>query len=196
MSNSLDRSFDELRGYLKHGRPLGPSGNDPVFYLVFPPRQMAEVKRKTREWVARLENEGWEVGVLSMAKTVHEILQAHPSRAIWLESEKQGQSMDFSEVNKSLRNALVKDGGLRKKLEDQLQKLSARKQGLLLATDLEVLHPYLRVGALEQELQSHFAVPTVFLYPGRRTGRNSLSFLGIYPSDPNYRSVHIGEIEA
>ena len=32
----------------------------------------------------------------------------------------------------------------------------------------------------------------VFLYPGFRTGETKLKFLGFYPEDGNYRSVHIG----
>jgi len=59
-------------------------------------------------------------------------------------------------------------------------------------TDLEALHPYLRVGSIEQKLQGKFTVPTVFLYPGIRTGKATLKFLGIYPEDGNYRSTHIG----
>ena len=59
-------------------------------------------------------------------------------------------------------------------------------------TDLEALHPFLRIGAIESQLQGQFHVPTVFLYPGIRTGKTRLKFLGFYPEDGNYRSVHIG----
>jgi hypothetical protein len=63
---------------------------------------------------------------------------------------------------------------------------------LLLVTDLEALHPFLRIGAIESQLQGKFHVPTVFLYPGVRTGKTRLKFLGFYPEDGNYRSVHVG----
>jgi hypothetical protein len=54
------------------------------------------------------------------------------------------------------------------------------------------LHPYLRIGAIEQRLQGKVTVPVVILYPGTRRGQTNLSFLGIYPEDGNYRSIHIG----
>jgi len=54
------------------------------------------------------------------------------------------------------------------------------------------LHPFLRIGAIESQLQGQFHVPTVFLYPGVRTGKTRLRFLGFYPEDGNYRSVHVG----
>ena len=63
---------------------------------------------------------------------------------------------------------------------------------LLLVTDLEALHPYLRIGTIEGQLSGKFCVPTVFLYPGVRTGKTKLRFLGFYPEDGNYRSVHVG----
>ena len=70
--------------------------------------------------------------------------------------------------------------------------MEGNKNGLVLVTDLEALHPYMRIGAIESSLQSNFHVPTIFLYPGKRTGKTRLSFLGFYPEDGNYRSVHVG----
>ncbi len=81
---------------------------------------------------------------------------------------------------------------LKQCLAAKLQSLAGRTNTALFVTDLEALHPYLRVGVLEQQLQGRFTVPTVFLYPGVRDGKTTLRFLGIYPADGNYRSVHIG----
>jgi hypothetical protein len=50
----------------------------------------------------------------------------------------------------------------------------------------------MRIGAIEAQLQGKFHVPTVFFYPGTRTGKTRLRFLGFYPEDGNYRSVHVG----
>ena len=50
----------------------------------------------------------------------------------------------------------------------------------------------MRIGAIESQLQGKFHVPTIFLYPGERTGKTRLKFLGFYPEDGNYRSVHVG----
>lgn len=70
--------------------------------------------------------------------------------------------------------------------------LEGKPSTIMLVTDLEALHPYLRIGAIEAQLQGKFHVPTVFLYPGTRTGKTRLRFLGFYPEDGNYRSVHVG----
>ena len=79
-----------------------------------------------------------------------------------------------------------------RRLEGALQPLEGQHNALLLVTDLEALHPFLRIGAIESQLQGKFQVPTIFLYPGMRTGKTRLKFLGFYPEDGNYRSVHVG----
>lgn len=188
---SLQANFEELRERLRTGRSLSNTGDDPVFYLVFRPEEMLEVKRCLKQWTAKLKIDGWTVHHFSMAEAVHQVLQNHELRELWLLSETE-DPLNFETVNTTLREALIADDTLKKNLQQKLEELSGQPQALLLVTDLEALHPYLRVGSIEQKLQGRFSVPTVFLYPGIRAGKSTLKFLGIYPEDGNYRSVHIG----
>ena len=189
--DSLQQNFDELRQRIRRGRGMNDAGDDPVFYLVFRPEQMLMVKRRMKQWIAKLNLEGWEVHTFSMAEAVHDILKNHDLRQIWLESEAEAP-LDFGSVNTTLAEALSADDDLKKMLEKKLRSLSGKKETVLFVTDIEALHPYLRVGSIEQRLQGKFTVPTVIFYPGVRSGRTTLRFLGIYPEDGNYRSVHIG----
>jgi len=188
---SLQASFEELRERLRSGRSLNNAGDDPIFYLVFRPEQMLEVKRRLKQWTAKLKIDGWVVHQFSMIDAVHDILRNHELRDIWLESEAEAP-LDFEDINKTLHEALIADDSLKSSLQQRLEHLAGEPHALLLVTDLEALHPYLRVGSIEQRLHGRFTVPTVFLYPGVRTGKTILRFLGIYPEDGNYRSVHIG----
>jgi hypothetical protein len=86
----------------------------------------------------------------------------------------------------------LEKGTLQSKLEDLLTELEHEPNAILLVTDLEALHPYMRIGSIEGQLQGKFSVPTVFFYPGVRTGKTRLKFLGFYPEDGNYRSEHVG----
>ncbi len=187
----LQQNFDELRQRLKHGRGMNHASDDPVFYLVFEPEEMLTVKRRMKQWVAKLNIEGWTVHTFSMAEVVHEIFRKNDLRDIWLDSE-QDAPLDFDPINETLADALTGENTLRNKLEDRLNSLKGQDDTVLFITDLEALHPYLRVGTIEQGLQGRFTVPTVILYPGKRSGRTNLRFLGIYPEDGNYRSTHIG----
>jgi len=164
---------------------------DPVFYLVFRPEKMLDVKLRLKLWVAKLKHDSWIVDVFSMVDAIDGILRRHDLRDIWLESEKD-DPFDFDTINKTLSDTLVGSDKLKNVFLEKLEELADQQNALLLITDLEAIHPYLRIGTIEQKLQGKFKVPTVILYPGIRTGRTTLKFLGIYPEDGSYRSIHIG----
>ena len=101
-------------------------------------------------------------------------------------------TLDWEKTNKSLANAVTGRDQLQKRLESTILELKGDPDAIVLVTDLEALHPYLRIGAIEAQLQGKFHIPTIFFYPGVRTGKTRLRFLGFYPEDGNYRSVHVG----
>ena len=189
--SSLKADFNELLVRIRQGREFAHASFEPIYYLVFQPNQMVDVKRQTPAWVAKLRNEGFEVTLFSIAEQVTDILSKAPLRKVWLAADAQ-HPLDWTKTSQSLANALVKADGLQSRLEAVLTVLEGSANTLVLVTDLEALHPYLRIGAIEAQLQGKFHVPTVFLYPGVRTGKTRLKFLGFYPEDGNYRSVHVG----
>jgi hypothetical protein len=189
--SSLKADFNELLQRIHRGREFAHASFEPIYYLVFNPNQILEVKRQTPAWEARLRNEGWEVTVFSIAKNISEILAKAPMRKVWLSADGKNP-LDWDKTNKALANALTRKDQLQTRLEDTLAALEGKANAIVLVTDLEALHPYLRIGAIEAKLQGQFHVPTVFLYPGVRTGKTRLKFLGFCPEDGNYRSVHVG----
>jgi len=190
--HSLTADFNELRERIRHGRDAWQASFEPVYYLVFPPKEILEVKRETPAWKAKLRNDRWNVAEFSVTEEINDILTAHPLREIWLKGDRKNPR-DVARTNQSLRQALTHGDALQNRLHEKLLGLEPEvPRSLLLVTDLEALHPYLRIGTLESRLQGRFNVPTVFLYPGTRSGKSRLSFLGFYPEDGNYRSVHVG----
>jgi len=183
--------FDELLRRVESGREFTHASYEPIFYLVFHPRDILEVKRLMPGWTARLRNDGWQVEDFSIAQHVAEILSAAPMRKIRLAADRKNP-LDWAKTNRALANALTARGQLQQQLETLLEKLEGQRKTIVLVTDLEALHPYLRIGAIETQLQGKFHVPTVFFYPGTRSGKTRLRFLGFYPEDGNYRSVHVG----
>ena len=189
--SSLKADFDELRERIRHGRDLGPASFEPVFYLVFPPAQILEVKRQMPAWISKLHQEGWDVHTFSMAEQIWSVLKADPLWSLCA-MEDRSAPLDWPRTNKALADILVGEGALLKRLESALAPLEGKRNAVMLVTDLEALHPFLRIGAIESQLMGKFHVPTVFFYPGIRTGKTNLKFLGFYPADGNYRSVHVG----
>jgi len=192
--NSPKDTFDEVWHHLRQGRGLSNTGDDPVYYLVFSPARILDVKRMIPEWRAKLQRNGWKLETFSVAEAVLKIFGSHEFREIWLESEA-NHSYDpesLGQIRDTLADALTSEDRLKNMIVDRLQSLEGSENTVLMLTDLESLHPFLRVGVIEQKLSGKFNVPTVILYPGERDGKTSLKFLGFYPSDGNYRSVHFG----
>jgi len=192
--SSLKQDFDELVTRIKQGRDFQHASFEPIFYLVFSPRQIIEVKRQTKPWIQMLKKQGWNVHTFSIAEHVNDILKSVPAfrRNLWLKQDA-AAPQEWTKTNNSLANTLGSpDKGLQSRLERTLTELESDKDALLLVTDLEALHPYMRIGSIESQLQGRFNIPTVFLYPGVRTGQTGLKFLGFYPEDGNYRSMHVG----
>lgn len=189
--SSLQADFNELLRRIDAGRDFVDASFEPIFYLVFRPEAILEVKRQLPAWQSHLKNSGWDVHTFSIAEQVQEILSAAPARKIWLVGDRKAP-LDWKRTNGALGNALTAGNQLQSRLEALLSGLEGKRNTIVLVTDLEALHPYLRIGAIEAQLQGKFHVPTVFLYPGIRTGKTRLKFLGFYPEDGNYRSVHVG----
>jgi hypothetical protein len=197
---SLKDKFDELCHRLDQGRRLESTGSDPMYYLVFPVSEILTVKRQTRAWIAKLDNAGFSVTTFSFTEAVNSVFQNHKLRKQWLigekmllsQAEKSNTPVDFSQINRTLGKALSEGPELLNLLNARLKEAAARKNGVLLLTDLESLHPYLRINSIEARLQGQIDCPIIVFYPGKREGKTSLRFLEFYPADPNYRSEHIG----
>lgn len=188
--SSLDANFNELIERVKAGREFGHASFEPIFYLVFSPDQILKVKRQMPAWLARLKNEGWTVSVFSLAHAIREILGNEPLMDDMVEIDAQAP-LEWEDSNQALSELLTK-GAIQAKLEQAVEKVAHVEKAIVLVTDLESLHPYMRIGAIESQLQGKFNIPTIFFYPGVRTGKTQLKFLGFYPEDGNYRSVHVG----
>ena len=58
---SLTTDFDELMRRVQAGREFSHASFEPIYYLVFHPREILEVKRQMAAWTPRLKNTGWDV---------------------------------------------------------------------------------------------------------------------------------------
>ncbi|MFC7670897.1 hypothetical protein ACFQT0_28535 [Hymenobacter humi] len=52
---------------------------------------------------------------------------------------------------------------------------------MLLLTDLEALHPAVRIGTIENQLTQSFKGPVIVFYPGQRTANMPSSFWAFIP---------------
>lgn len=188
--SSLQSNFNELMERIRAGRNLDHASYEPIYYLIFPPGEILDVKRNMPAWRARLKNDGWDVYEFSFHLAIKEIIENSPMYELWLKADKKSP-LSWEKTNQSLANAIT-SGELKDRFQKALKDVGERGNSILFAVDLEALHPYLRIGSLESQLYGEFNTPTILFYPGVRTGKTRLKFLGFYPEDGNYRSVHVG----
>lgn len=188
---SLAEKFNELRGLLKHGiGSIRPTGFDPVYYLLFPPRQIIEVKQRLPEWEAQLRVDGFRTHHLSVTRVINDYFRSHELREPLVEAARL-RNDDYTVITRSLAEHLEQDNVVGSALLNAVETHKSDPSSVLFLTDLEALHPFLRIGAVEQKLVGRFAIPTVILYPGTAGGAYSRRFLGVHKEDGNYRSPHI-----
>jgi len=188
---SLDSSFNELRERIGRGRGLNHYSFEPIYYHVFHPTKILEVKKKMTSWKAQLRRDGYNAHEFSISKEIEKVWEGFELKQFVLDEE--SYSKDNLELYRSTISQLVmEEKPIIEALKSSLEKASQQPNGLVFVTDLEALHPFGRIGIIEAGLQGNCPVPLIINYPGTRAGRTSLKFLGFYPEDGNYRSVHIG----
>lgn len=190
--HSLTEKFNELRQHLKAGvSSMRQTGFDPVYYLVFPAEEIVQAKLALPQMLAQLKLDGFQPTVLSMTKVLNAWFRGHKLRKAWQDGLASAGN-DRHLFRRTFSDKLDKDRVVVDAILAAQEAIKSDPHALLILTDLEALHPFLHISGVEQQLAGQFAVPTVVLYPGKRGGSHSLSFLGIHRENGNYRSIHIG----
>lgn len=196
-SNELNNRFDKLINSLTSKTVFVTMGDDPVYYFVFSPSDALFVKRKLNILEAKLRHEGYTPHFFSLGKQLHEFIRNDEFYPDFVEFDRE-HPFEFSQVNESIKDTLNRGDHtvLDEWVIEQLEKTEELENGVLILIDIELLHPYAKIGRIEANLQGKVNVPIIVMYPGKRTSRYGLKFLDFYPPDGNYRSIHIGgEIE-
>ena len=123
-----------------------------------------------------LKHDKWNVEIFSMHEVIWRIFESDQLWNIYLKADKD-DPLNWEKMNSSLSQKLLDEKvGLLRVFENKLQELGNNERALLLVTDLEALHPFIRIGTIEAKLQGKFDTTIVFLYPGFRTGETKLKF--------------------
>jgi hypothetical protein len=105
--SSLKQDFDELVTRIQQGREFRHASFEPIYYLVFSPKQIIEVKRQTKAWIQMLQKQGFNVHTFSIAEHVNDILKSVPAfrRALWFKQDAEAP-LEWVKTNAALTNAV------------------------------------------------------------------------------------------
>lgn len=197
-THTIDEWFEELLQTLQRRTIFINQGDDPVFFLVYPPRWSLHAYELLPTWESKLRHAGYVPRVFNVGLALTEFIASHRYHDSLVAFEKSAPK-DAKGIIKSVSDLLKAPDGRHAAEEwiaKEIEAAAAAKQGVLILTGIELIHPYFQIGRIEQRLQGKFKVPTLVLYPGTRTSTFGLSYLGIYPPDGNYRSRHVGGTKA
>lgn len=195
--DQLEQSFADLRRALMHRSLLVDQGEDPVFFLVYKPDESIRLYQRIGDLDKALRHDGWHPRQFDLGDRLERHITGHQDYEFILQGlrEDRDDPEVVAQVYQSVRQ-LLQDGPDATVVEGwvaaEIAAAAQQQNGLLLVYGLELLHPYLQIGYVEQKIQGRVACPVVVLYPGKRTSSFGLRFLGFYPPDGNYRSRHVG----
>jgi hypothetical protein len=190
---SLTEAFTRLLEALNtRYETINATGSPQFYYLVFPPAHALDVKRHLHKWKKRLNDHGYKTREYSFARELPNLADKHPlvARSLQLEATKALPVADKFAASPKLLQQLTGAAGEKLAADITTRFSTVDEKTVLLLTDLEALHPAVRIGTIENQLTQSLKGPVIVLYPGQRTAKYSLKFLGFYPEDGNYRSTH------
>ena len=181
----LDSAFKELARALSDPVRLNPAASKPLYYFVYPQGEILAIRKRIGQWKAMLEVQGHQVTMVSFRELLWTDIDESGRWERWLAAER---SYDRSEFNQSVTKLL--ESKMPTSIDKSLKAISPGN--VVLFTEAELLHPWLRTRALEHHIAHSIQGPGVIFYPGRRAGQYGLEFLGFYEVDGNYRSTIYG----
>jgi len=181
----LDSAFRELSRALDTPDRLNPAASKPLFYFVYPSRDILPVRKRLGQWRAMLEASGHSTSVVSFGRLLWDSIERSGRWPRWVAAEGAFSRGDFNQSVSSVLEAALPGA-----VHDAVRACDDGR--VVLFTDAELLHPWLRTRALEPHITSALRGPGVVFYPGNRTGQFGLEFLGFYDVDGNYRSTIYG----
>ena len=125
--NKIEKALD----YLKSPSKLSPTGYSPIVYMVYQPEDAFVVR-----------------GLIDSGLVVDRFINTNDYLDIWTDPD-----VEEPELYNSIKQAIVNNRYIEKALlEKQDQLLAEEENPLLIIRDVEMLHPFYMIGAVENNI--------------------------------------------
>lgn len=187
---AYSEKFDKALGCLQSPELLSPTGDRPICYVTYETADVFTLYRSIELSLRpKAEYFGFHLEVLSVGQIIQDYIRQHDYNAVWMEKD-----IAEEELYSSIRDELGRSDYIARcilEIQDRLlQEKGEQEKGkrpLLLIRDLEMLHPYDKMGRIEHIIYNRIEIPILILYPGKAQG-TARNFLNIYTMDGSYRS--------
>lgn len=177
----IDKAID----YLLSPGILNATGDSPVCYVTYDTKDAVEIMRLVDSTLApKARHYGFDVKIISIKDLVFDFITSHPYyEEAWLLEDEFPESDIFDSIRTEFQDSNYLANAILR-LQDEYRN---HGRPLMVFTDLEWLHPFDKIGRVEQVIYKKIELPMLILYPGQSQG-TARTFLNIYPMDGNYRS--------
>jgi len=178
-----EQKFESALTYLQSPGILNPTGDKPICYITYDVEDVFLVRSLIESsLMPKAAYYGFKPHVISIGDIIHRFVNENEFKDIfWVEEESEEALFD------SIRTDIVQKHYVENQLIEVQKLFSNETKPLLIIKDLELLHPYGKIGAIENSIYNQIQVPIIILYPGDAQG-TARTFLNIYSMDGNYRS--------
>lgn len=179
-----ESKIDHALDYLLSPGILNATGDHPVCYVTYDVEDSHIVKRMVETDIrAKAIHAGFDLHILSMKDVVTEYIRNNDYYDFWTSIEDASEEEFFE----SIRTEIQESNCIAEAILAKQDEIRGNGKPLLVFTDLEWLHPFDKIGRVEQVIYRQIDIPMLILYPGNSQG-TARTFLNIYPMDGNYRS--------
>jgi hypothetical protein len=180
-----EQKIEDALTYLCRPDILHPTGDRPICYVNYDVEDAMVVNRMVgSHLIPKAHYYGFtDTKVVSLANELRNYIDKHDYYDLWCNDE-----IQEDELYNSIRNEVLENKVLPNRILDIQDEMSKLEHPLLVMKDLEFIHPFDKIGRVEQVIYNQIEIPMLVLYPGRVQGANARTFLNIYPMDGSYRS--------
>ena len=178
-----EQKFEDALAYLQSPGILHAAGDKPICYVTYDVDDVFEIRELIDSSLKpKASYYGFTMHVVSIGDIIREFVNNNEFKDLFWVGEPSEDSL-FD----SIRSDIVQKSYIGDRLLAIQKEFISEDKPLLVIKDLELLHPYDKIGAIESKIYTQISIPILILYPGDAQG-TARSFLNIYSMDGNYRS--------
>ena len=178
-----EQKFENALAYMQSPGVLNPTGDKPICYVTYDVEDVMEIRTLINTSLKpKAAFYGYKMHVLSINDVIQNFIKNNEYRELYWEGDVTEKDL-YDSIRTEINNSHCLEEGILEKQEE----IKDDVKPLLVINDLEMLHPYSKIGAIENAIYNKIEIPIIILYPGSAQG-TARTFLNIYTMDGNYRS--------
>lgn len=178
-----EQKFENALAYLQSPGVLNPTGDKPICYVTYDVEDFIEVRSLIDTSLKpKAMYYGYKLHTLSMNDVIQGFIRNNEFKDLYWSGD-----VPEKDMFESIQTEINASKYIEQRILEEQEKFKDEDNPLLVIKDLEVLHPFSKIGAIENSIYPKIQIPIIILYPGSAQG-TARTFLNIYTMDGNYRS--------